>query len=71
MATKQAVTTNTFESNLSFSPEGLADATGTGRTAVFGEIKAGRLKARKLGRRTIILRQDAEAWLQSLPAKVA
>lgn len=38
-----------------------------GRTTVFSEIKAGRLIAHKLGRSTIILIEDADAWLQSLP----
>lgn len=40
---------------------------GVGRTTVYGEIAAGRLNARKLGRRTIILRSDAERWLADLP----
>jgi hypothetical protein len=38
-----------------------------GRTSAFTEIKAGRLIARKRGRSTIILIEDADAWLQSLP----
>lgn len=39
-----------------------------GRTAVYEEMKAGRLKARKCGRRTLIPRTEAERWLSSLPA---
>jgi excisionase family DNA binding protein len=38
-----------------------------GRTKVYAEIKAGRLKARKVGKRTLVLKTDAEAWLSSLP----
>ncbi len=38
-----------------------------GRTTVFGEIKAGRLIAHKCGRSTVILIEDADVWLQSLP----
>ncbi len=38
-----------------------------GRTKVYGEIKAGRLIARKVGRRTIILDPDYRAWLAALP----
>jgi hypothetical protein len=38
-----------------------------GRTTAFGEIKAGRLVAHKRGRSTIILIEDADAWLKSLP----
>ena len=41
---------------------------GIGRSKAYDEIKAGRLKALKVGRRTIIREQDAENWLRSLPA---
>ena len=40
-----------------------------GRTKVYSEIKVGRLRVRKLGRRTIILPEDRKAWLESLPFK--
>jgi hypothetical protein len=40
---------------------------GIGRTKAYDEIKAGRLKARKNGRTTIIAETDAQAWLASLP----
>ena len=39
-----------------------------GRTKTYEEINAGRLKARKAGRRTIIGEDDAEEWLSRLPA---
>jgi hypothetical protein len=38
-----------------------------GRTKTYEEINAGRLKARKAGRRTIIPEDDAEEWLSLLP----
>lgn len=38
-----------------------------GRTKTYQEISEGRLKIRKLGRKTLILRTDAEAWLNALP----
>lgn len=38
-----------------------------GRTKAYQEIEAERLKVRKLGRKTLILRKDAEAWLENLP----
>jgi hypothetical protein len=38
-----------------------------GRTKTYEEINAGRLKARKVGRRTIITAEDAEEWLSLLP----
>jgi excisionase family DNA binding protein len=38
-----------------------------GRTKTYEEINAGRLKARKSGRRTVIVEEDAEEWLSNLP----
>ncbi len=38
-----------------------------GRTAFYAELKAGRLSAKKFGRRTIIPKCEAERWLNSLP----
>jgi excisionase family DNA binding protein len=40
---------------------------GTGRTTAYQEIKLGRLRARKCGKRTIIIHDDAEDWLRCLP----
>jgi hypothetical protein len=40
---------------------------GTGKTSAYQEIQAGRLRARKVGRRTIIAQDDAEDWLRRLP----
>jgi excisionase family DNA binding protein len=40
---------------------------GIGRTAVFNEIREGRLLAKKCGRRTLILRSDLDTWLATLP----
>ena len=41
-----------------------------GRTRVYEEISKGRLRAVKAGRRTLILLEEAERWLQALePAK--
>jgi excisionase family DNA binding protein len=36
------------------------------RTSAYREIKDGRLKATKCGRRTLIARSDADAWLSQL-----
>lgn len=38
-----------------------------GRTKAYAEIKAGRLKARKNGRITVITEADAQEWLANLP----
>jgi hypothetical protein len=37
------------------------------RTKAYEEINAGRLRARKIGTRTIIAVDDAEEWLRNLP----
>jgi hypothetical protein len=52
---------------LAFSVESFATAHAIGRTKVFDEIKSGRLKARKVDNRTIILASDAEDWRAKLP----
>ncbi len=45
-------------------------ASGIGRTTIFDMIKSGRLPAKKLGARTIILRTDLEAFVANLPSRV-
>ena len=42
-------------------------AANIGRSSIYEAIAAGRLNARKLGKRTLILRDDLTAWLDSLP----
>ena len=39
---------------------------GIGRTTAYAEISAGRLRRRKVGKRSLIAEDDAEAWLDSL-----
>jgi excisionase family DNA binding protein len=40
---------------------------GIGRTKIYQAIASGELVARKYGKRTIILRQDLQAFLAALP----
>ncbi|WP_245434736.1 helix-turn-helix domain-containing protein [Methylocystis rosea] len=47
--------------------DGACEAAEVGRTSIFEAIRAGELKAHKLGRRTIILDEDLRGWLASLP----
>ena len=51
----------------SYSLNEFARQNATGLTTVRGEINAGRLAARKVGRRTIITAEDAKAWQERLP----
>ncbi len=45
----------------------LSEAGGGSRTKIYEEIKAGKIKAKKRGRSTIILAPDAIRYLESLP----
>ena len=56
-----------LSSRLAYSVERLAAEADCGRSLIFSEIAAGRLVARKLGRRTIVRRSDAIRWLRNLP----
>ena len=52
----------------------IADITklvGLGRTFVYEQIKEGRLRVRKAGRRTLVLEVDLQAWLSALPNKAS
>lgn len=40
-----------------------------GRTTLYREVAANRLRLRKLGSATRIARTDAEAWAKSLPVR--
>jgi excisionase family DNA binding protein len=57
------------EEGLAFDPETAGRKIGLGRTRVFEEIKAGRLKARKIGRKTVIRKEDLQAYVDALPER--
>jgi hypothetical protein len=40
---------------------------GPHRTKAYEELKSGRLRGRKIGRRTVVAEDDAEDWLRRLP----
>jgi excisionase family DNA binding protein len=50
-----------------YSLDEFAERNGIGLTTTYLEIKAGRLHAHKLGRRTLISVEDAKAWREQLP----
>lgn len=66
-APKDAVAAFGFGTRLAYGIEDFAAAAGLGRTTVYEEIASGRLKARKVGKRTLILVEDARAFLSGLP----
>ncbi|TGS94791.1 DNA-binding protein [Mesorhizobium sp. M2D.F.Ca.ET.171.01.1.1] len=54
---------------LAFSIEKAAELSCLGRTRLFIAIKDGKLKARKFGRRTVILAPDLNDFLANLPVR--
>ena len=69
-----AIALNSFKREEEALPERLAFSiaevvlmVGCGRTSVHAHIRAGTLRAHKLGRRTIVLRQDLKEFLSALP----
>jgi excisionase family DNA binding protein len=54
---------------LAYSPANAARQAGISRSRLYELIAAGKLPARKLGHRTLILRGDLERYLDSLPLK--
>jgi hypothetical protein len=52
---------------LAYDISDLKSVAGVGRTRAFEDIKAGRLKARKNGRRTLVLALDLNEYLAALP----
>lgn len=53
--------------NLSYSIQEVCALTGIGQTKIYEAIKNGLLNAKKYGRRTIILNDDLQKFLQNLP----
>ena len=50
-------------------PAAAAKRLGICRAQLYVELAAGRLVARKAGRRTLILRDEQDRWLAALPLK--
>ena len=50
-----------------FSVDEFCELFGISRRLTYNQINAGRLKIRKVGRRTLIRACDARAWLDALP----
>jgi len=52
---------------LAFSILELCRSVGIGRTTAYEEIRSGRLKVIKVGKRTLITAEELQRWLESLP----
>lgn len=55
------------EDRLADTVPGTAYRLSISHTQIYAEIKAGRLRAVKMGGKTLITRADQQAWLDSLP----
>jgi excisionase family DNA binding protein len=66
MSTVQSETT-LDSSRLAYRIDDLAEALGVSRTKLYSEIAAGKLRAVKLGSRTLITTRDANDYLSRLP----
>ena len=59
---------NKITEKAAYSVNEFLEVYGIGRTTFYQEVEAGRLKIKKLGKRTLIARSDAELWLSQLPS---
>ena len=55
------------DTKLAYSIADFVSASRLGRTRLYGAIAAGQLRARKFGKRTVILVDDGRAFLMNLP----
>jgi excisionase family DNA binding protein len=56
-----------IQNKLAYTVDEATDLSPCGRSSLYEAIAAGELKARKLGRRTLIMADDLRSWLESLP----
>lgn len=57
------------EGRYAYSISEVAKVVGVGRSYLYGEIRDGRLRIRKAGRRSLVYEQDLRAWLEALPER--
>jgi excisionase family DNA binding protein len=56
-----------FSTREAFAVREFCDRYGISRDTFYAEVRRGRLRALKLGKKTLVLKSDAESWAQSLP----
>lgn len=57
-----------FKNKLIFSTDEAAKLCGISKTYIYREINAGRLKAVKYGKRTLIKLEAIRSWVEALPS---
>ncbi len=57
------------DGRLAFTPAEAGRRIGLARTKVFEEIRAGKLRARKCGQKTLVAAEDLRAYLDALPER--
>ena len=62
-----SISIETQADRLAFSLADAASAIGVGKSTLHELIATGKLPVRKLGRRSLVLREDLKAYVQSLP----
>ena len=60
-----------MEEKIAFTIREAVSVSSFGRSTLYEEIKAGRLRAVKRGRRTAILADELRRWLTTLPASLS
>lgn len=58
----------TPDDRLAYSVDELAEASGFSRQKLYADIAVGRIPARRLDKRIVVLADDARAWLAGLPS---
>ena len=57
----------TPDDRLAYCVDELAEASGFSRQKLYADIAAGRIPARRLDKRIVVLADDARSWLANLP----
>lgn len=56
-----------MDSDLAYTVDEACKRSRTSRAFLYQEIASGKLRAKKRGRRTVILPADLQSWLENLP----
>jgi excisionase family DNA binding protein len=68
MAKVKRLTADDLSSREAFAVNEFCARYGICRETFYSEVRRGRLRALKLGKKTLVLRADADAWVATMPA---